>query len=125
METLLDEHGGCGTDDLVGECPVRRIITDALLLGEDAPSVVRVPVISVTVPDSARQLAPVSDARRRTPDVPKPGGGVIIAVRRCCNGCGQPIGDVTEDEIDAAVGGLPLPDVRHECPRCAPTLEAR
>lgn len=35
-------------------------------------------------------------------------------VKRRCNGCGEPIGDVTEEEIFADR----LPDVRSECPRC-------
>jgi hypothetical protein len=38
-----------------------------------------------------------------------------IHVKRCCNGCGREIGDVTEAEMDAAVTGMPLPDVRDEC----------
>ena len=42
-------------------------------------------------------------------------------VQRCCNGCEQPIGDATQDELAAAVSGEPLPDVRSECPRCTPT----
>jgi len=40
--------------------------------------------------------------------------------QRVCNGCDEPIGDVTEDEVLAAVYGQPLPDVRGECPRCTP-----
>jgi hypothetical protein len=49
-----------------------------------------------------------------------------IVVKRCCNGCQRPLGDVTDDEIDAAVDGLPLPDVRTECgcePQTVPTIE--
>jgi len=44
-------------------------------------------------------------------------------VKRCCNGCGESIGDVTDEEIECATGGYPLPDVRQECPRCSPALE--
>lgn len=43
-------------------------------------------------------------------------------VQRVCNGCGNTIGDVTDDEMDRAVAGLPLLDVRRECPWCAPFL---
>jgi hypothetical protein len=40
-----------------------------------------------------------------------------------CNGCGERIGDVTMIEINLAIGGRPLPDVRMECPRCRPSLD--
>lgn len=40
-------------------------------------------------------------------------------VQRACNGCGHDIGDVTEEEMEAAINGWPLPDVRHECAWCA------
>ncbi len=42
-----------------------------------------------------------------------------ITVQRCCNGCGRSLGDATDDELNAAVAGAPLPDVRDEC-GCAP-----
>ena len=38
-----------------------------------------------------------------------------MTVQRCCNGCGRSLGDVTEQEIECAVAGRPLPDVRQEC----------
>lgn len=38
-----------------------------------------------------------------------------VKVQRACNGCGRKLGDVREAEIQAAVEGLPLPDVREEC----------
>lgn len=38
-----------------------------------------------------------------------------ITMKRCCNGCGREIGDVNDAEMDAAMAGLPLPDVRDEC----------
>lgn len=50
-----------------------------------------------------------------TPDEHLPGGGKRIHVKRCCNGCGRPIGDVTEAEIEAGIAGRPLPDVTAEC----------
>ncbi|RFZ41356.1 hypothetical protein DAVIS_02625 [Mycobacterium marinum] len=43
----------------------------------------------------------------------------IVRAKRACNGCGQLVGDVTEQEINAAMDGLPLPDVRGECDWCA------
>jgi hypothetical protein len=42
-------------------------------------------------------------------------GGKQMHVKRICNGCGNNLGDVRPDEIDAAVAGEPLPDVRLEC----------
>jgi hypothetical protein len=46
-------------------------------------------------------------------------GRCVLHVKRACNGCGELIGDVTDQEIEAAIDGLPLTDVRHECPWCA------
>jgi hypothetical protein len=43
-------------------------------------------------------------------------------VQRVCNGCGHEVGDATDDELAAVIRGLPLPDVRDECPWCAPFL---
>lgn len=45
------------------------------------------------------------------------GEGQIIHMRRCCNGCGRALGDVTEYEMHYAGPGLP--DVRGEC-GCVP-----
>jgi hypothetical protein len=61
--------------------------------------------------------------RLRTPDRRNDDGSTTITVQRCCNGCGDPIGDVTFIEINLAIDGLPLPDVRPECPRCRPTMD--
>ncbi|HEY6493289.1 MAG TPA: DUF4326 domain-containing protein [Trebonia sp.] len=55
--------------------------------------------------------------RASTPDI-RIGTKTTVKVKRCCNGCGEPIGDVTEEELFSD----PLPDVRSECPRCAPLL---
>lgn len=63
----------------------------------------------------ARHLAGGSlSTRRRTPVV-KTETGSRIKVQRICNGCGEPVGDARDDEIDAAISGEPLPDVRREC----------
>lgn len=43
----------------------------------------------------------------------------VVTMKRACNGCGQPIGDVTSEELDAGGAGGPLPDVRGECPTCS------
>ena len=67
-------------------------------------------------------LAVANGRRPVTPDVPLPGGGSRIHVKRCCNGCGQSLGDVTDAEIAAAIDGRGLPDVRKECPRCSVIL---
>jgi hypothetical protein len=61
--------------------------------------------------------------RMSTPDVALPGGGKQIAMKRSCNGCGDLIGDVTDNEVSRAVSGNPLPDVRGECLRCSEELE--
>jgi hypothetical protein len=68
-------------------------------------------------------LALAAGRRMATPDITLPDGSTRIHVKRCCNGCGEQIGDVTMAEINCAMDGTPLPDVRAECPRCAPTLE--
>jgi len=62
------------------------------------------------------QIAP----RPWTPDEDLPSGGKRITVKRVCDGCGKPIGDVTEAELDRTVAGLPLLSVRGECPNCMP-----
>lgn len=56
-----------------------------------------------------------------TPDVTNPDGSTTKRMKRACNGCGELLGDVTEEEMNAACEGRPLPDVRDECPRCNDT----
>lgn len=56
--------------------------------------------------------------RPRTPDVQNPNGSTTITMKRACNGCHQTLGDVTTKEMLAGMNGLPLPDVRPECPNC-------
>lgn len=63
------------------------------------------------------------NTRTNTPDVELPGGGKQITVKRACNGCGELIGDVTEEEIERAIARLPIEDVRAECERCAPVAD--
>ena len=50
-----------------------------------------------------------------------PDTSTTIKMKRACNGCGQRLGDVTDQEMARAINGLPLPDVRRECPACGPT----
>lgn len=40
-----------------------------------------------------------------------------ITTKRCCDGCGEPIGDVTQRELEYAIAGFPLPSVvtEHGC----------
>lgn len=52
--------------------------------------------------------------RPRTPDRKNPDGSTRVRVKRSCD-CGQDLGDARPDELDAAMAGLPLPDVRLEC----------
>jgi hypothetical protein len=52
------------------------------------------------------------------------GGKRTLTTKRACNGCGTDIGDATKDELDAAVNGRELPDVRGECLNCAGELSS-
>lgn len=62
-------------------------------------------------------LTGVPTGRSWTP--PRPTSvGTKVTVKRACNGCGGLLGDVHQYEIEAAMGGEPLPDVRSECPTC-------
>ena len=47
-------------------------------------------------------------------------GITTITMKRCCNGCGRPLGDVIESDID---DNCNLTDVRDEC-GCNQLLEA-
>lgn len=61
--------------------------------------------------------------RATTPDVVNPTAQAsTVHLTRSCNGCRQLIGDVSWEEMEAAMSGDPLPDARGECPRCAPGL---
>lgn len=46
-----------------------------------------------------------------------------IKVKRCCNGCGQYLGDVTDTEMNRAIAGAPQDDVRGECAHCRPLVD--
>ncbi|MFJ8798462.1 hypothetical protein [Streptomyces sp. NPDC102487] len=63
--------------------------------------------------------------RPNTPDVvtydEQGGKSIRITTKRACNGCGQLLGDISSHEMALAIAGAPLPDVRSECPACAPT----
>lgn len=59
--------------------------------------------------------------RPNTPDRANPDGSTSITTKRACNGCGQLLGDITDQEMALAIAGGPLPDVRRECPVCGPT----
>jgi hypothetical protein len=69
--------------------------------------------------DSLNLPAPAGIKRPWTDDEELPNGGVRIHLKRACNGCGQLIGDVNDFEIARAMAGLPLEDVRGECPTCS------
>lgn len=72
---------------------------------------------------AAKAAATVRGPRPSTPDVINSDGSTTITVKRCCNGCGNELGDATQAEITASVEGRPLPDVRGECPACSPRAE--
>ena len=56
-----------------------------------------------------------NEPRPSTPPEDLDSGGQRLTVKRCCNGCNREIGDVTDAEMDAAITGAELPDVRVEC----------
>ncbi|AEI11842.1 hypothetical protein Celgi_1323 [Cellulomonas gilvus ATCC 13127] len=56
-----------------------------------------------------------SVTRPSTPPQRTAEGGRRLTVQRVCNGCGRALGDATTAELEAAVSGAPLPDVRVEC----------
>jgi hypothetical protein len=60
-------------------------------------------------------------SRPSTPERINDDGSRTITTKRACNGCGNLLGDITEQEVTAAISGRPLPDVRRECPACGPT----
>lgn len=53
--------------------------------------------------------------RLSTPEIVNEDGSTTYHVKRCCNGCGSEIGDITRRELACAVVGAPLPDVTDEC----------
>lgn len=64
-------------------------------------------------------LSGLAPGRTWTPPRPTENGTAERrTVKRCCNGCGMRVGDVTTEEIEAGMAGRPLPDVRGECPAC-------
>ncbi|MEU6990317.1 hypothetical protein ABZ953_06600 [Streptomyces sp. NPDC046465] len=58
--------------------------------------------------------------RTTTPDRLNPDGSTTFHLKRCCNGCGQKLGDVADWDVDDHGN---LTDVRDECPNCAPLVE--
>jgi hypothetical protein len=60
--------------------------------------------------------------RTHTPDRTNDNGSTTIKLKRACNGCGHLLGDVTEAEMERAVAGAPLLDVRAECGHCRPLV---
>jgi hypothetical protein len=67
-------------------------------------------------------LAMAAGKRTRTPVVEFSPGKSRIRVQRGCNGCGGQLGDATGEEAAMAACGVPLPDVRRECPGCGPKI---
>lgn len=62
-----------------------------------------------------RYLPGVGPTRPSTDDARRPDGGRTLKLKRACNGCGRVLGDVTDDEVNRAMDGRSLPDVRSEC----------
>jgi len=63
------------------------------------------------------------NARTHTPDRKEiaEGGRTVTAMtlKRCCNGCGQSLGDADDRDVDRRGN---LTDVRGECDHCAPLV---
>jgi hypothetical protein len=60
--------------------------------------------------------------RPSTPDVIR-NGRRTVTVKRICDGCGQPIGDATNEEMEAAImGRLPSVQNEHGC-QLEPSIE--
>jgi hypothetical protein len=54
--------------------------------------------------------------RPSTPDVIHADGRRTITVKRLCDGCGEPLGDATNEELEAAImGRLPSVITEHGC----------
>lgn len=62
--------------------------------------------------DNVATLRPNTPPRRAA-------GKTICTTKRACNGCKADLGDATNEELEAVVNGLELPDVRGECLTCA------
>jgi hypothetical protein len=93
--------------------------TRAWTLGHGAP------VVSVEGYGGGIALTHVDIApRTNTPDektVNEHGRTVTtMKLKRCCNGCGQYVGDADNRDVDEHGN---LTDVRHECPNCSPVVE--
>jgi hypothetical protein len=58
--------------------------------------------------------------RTNTPDRVNDDGSTTIKLKRCCNGCGQYLGDADNRDVDAHGN---LTDVRAECAHCRPLVE--
>lgn len=72
-------------------------------------------------PDVCHAAVLIARANRPcTPERPAADGGRLIRAQRACNGCGEQLGDANDAEIQAAIAGLPMPDVRGECVHCGP-----
>lgn len=62
-------------------------------------------------------------SRKFTPPEKLSSGATRLTVKRCCNRCGDEVGDATQAELEAAMNGSPLPDVRQECGCWSPLEE--
>lgn len=67
-----------------------------------------------------RKVTAMPEPRTVTPPRRNENGGTTYTLQRYCNGCDNALGDVTEEEITAAIAGRELPDVRGECRTCTP-----
>jgi hypothetical protein len=90
---------------------------------EHAALMRQVMAAALDVADRADEAAKTAPRRRWTPDALNPDGSTTVRTKRACNGCGDLLGDITEEEYNAAVEGRDLPDVRGECPRCSGNAE--
>jgi len=69
---------------------------------------------------AAATIAWVNGGRLWTPEYTDADGVRHLSLKRCCNGCGDPLGDV----VDSDIVDDGLTDVRWECPRCSELLRS-
>lgn len=94
---------------LRNSCPRSLGIDGDTLIGWEERVAEAVALLGITLPTGRPWTPNQRDGTRST-----------IHVKRCCNGCGELIGDIAEEEIACAVADQPLPDVRALC-GCTPT----
>lgn len=69
----------------------------------------------------ATRVEGITYRRPWTDPVSNEGGGHTFVVKRCCDLCERPVGDVSSTEAEALIEGHPLPAASLDCPWCTPS----